>query len=253
MLISPSIVDFSTDGKTGKPILGQAHSFPHFDQATQELQPLSLAPGAKAQLKLQINVPQGAPNREYPLTVLFAASPATEFTLNTSAAQVSGTIGSNVVILVSDETTPPTDLQILSFQTMSIVDSFRPLSFKPVVENKGYAASVASGSAQVKNWHGSVLKEFAIEPVIILGSSRRELQPLKTEELVAERFSYKPLFLFGVYRVQVALQSGDTDSSQQVLKSEVVIALPIGLFGLVVIAVLTYFGYKRAQIKLPKA
>lgn len=244
LTITPKIVDFSSDGKTGRPVLSETNSFPYFDEATQNLGSLVLSPRAKAQLTIQITVPQDVPNREYPLTVLFETAPVSTFTLSESTTQVSGVIGSNIIILVSDETAVPHDLAITSLQTWRVVDSFRSITFRPVLENRGYAATAASGSAQITDWSGRVLKEFAIKPAVVLGTSQRELEVENGEDTESIPFRYKPPLLLGLYRIQVNLASINTEEPQIIALTETIIALPIFLILLLILTTGAFFVYK---------
>lgn len=245
VVVTPRIVDFTTDGRSGSPVLAQSNSFPYFDFDSSELGTLTIKPKAKAQLSLHMVVPQDAVNREYPLSVLFESKPLDTVALEGAYAQVSGIIGSNLIILVSDETAPATDLSVDSFQTSKLADSFRPLTFKPMIKNNGYAASAASGSAQIKNWRGVTVQTFQVKPVVILGSSTRELE-VESSELEGEKtFMYKPLFLLGLYRIDLQLESTNTETPQQISESETVFAFPIWLLVLIVISTTGFFIYTR--------
>jgi hypothetical protein len=247
LVVTPKIVDFLPDGKTGAPVLQESHSFPYFDFESPQLDQVTVSPQSKAQLSLHIVVPQDATNREYPLSVLFESHTVESTATPGVVAQVSGIIGSNIIVLVSDDTVPPTDLSIKSFQTSKIVDSLRSITFKPLVANAGYAASVASGSAQILNWQGTVIQQFSIKPAVVLGSSERELELDSNESEAPTNFKYKPLFLFGMYKIRIQLETLSNDTPNVITKSEAVFAAPVILIMIILTTSTAIFAYARRK------
>lgn len=247
LVVSPKIVDFTSDGRTGVPVLANMHSFPYFDFDANNLEVLTLKPQTKAQLSIHMQVPQDAVNREYPLSVLFESKPLEDFSLGGASAQINSIVGSNLVILVTDETTPPVNLKIKSMQTSKIVDSFRAIQFSPLIENTGYAASIASGSAQISNWRGKIVKQFQLKPATVLGSSSRELEAFINENTSVTPFSYKPLFSFGLYTISVKLEYKNNDESIFIEKNEKIFSFPLFFTGLVVLSTSGYFYYTRMK------
>lgn len=247
LIVTPKIVDFTSDGRTGVPILANTHSFPYFDFDANDLDVLTLKPQTKAQLSLHMQVPQDAVNREYPLSILFESKPMENFSLGGASAQVNSIVGSNLVVLVTDETTPPVNLKIKSMQTGKIVDSFRAIQFRPLVENTGYAASIASGSAQITNWRGKIVKQFQLKPATVLGSSSRELEAFINENTSITPLNYKPPFSFGLYTLTVKLEYKNNDESVFIDKNEKIFSFPIFLAGLIVLSTSGYLYYIRIK------
>ncbi len=64
--------------------------------------PFLLPASAAVDLELTITPPLGQTEQEYYLTTLFTAQPATTQTAPTSGSHLSATIGSNLILLVSD-------------------------------------------------------------------------------------------------------------------------------------------------------
>ncbi len=238
--VTPKIVDFSSDNQSNIPILSDTTTFPYFDSDPQSLAPLSLGPKSKAQLTLTITVPPGVPNQEFPLTVLFQSEQDTSFVVAAGSTQVSGTIGSNLIVLVSSDTVVTPSLEISSFKTSSIVDSFRPLHFTPEVTNTGYAAAAASGSAQILDWQGKVIKEFPLRTLIILGNSKRNLETDTVDGLATTSFSYKPLLLLGIYKISIDLIVQNQDQPIHLLETKTIFALPLFLLGALTIFIIAW-------------
>lgn len=241
--ISPKVVDFSSDNKTGVPILSEKTTFPYFDFDAESLQTLDLPPHGKAQLALKISVPSGVPNQEFPMSVLFESQPNTDFSMVGVSSQVRGVIGSNLIVLVSSEADVSTKLDITSFKTSGIVDSFRPLRFTPVLSNTGYAAAAASGSAQIINWQGKVIKEYPIRPIVVLANSSRELETNLTAETYTTKFYYKPLILLGVYKLSVDLTIQNQDQPVHILQTKHVLAIPISIIVVLLLIPLCWWIY----------
>ncbi len=245
LTIKPKIVDFSSNNQNGVPILSDTTRFPYFDFDQDSLQPITLPSKGKAELALKITVPSGVPNQEFPLTVLFESTPDTDFSVSAGETSVRSTIGSNLIVLVSSETAVATQLGITSFKTSGIVDSFRPITFTPVVTNTGYAATAASGSAKITDWQGKTVAEFVIRPVVVLGNSSRELEASSSTEAYTSVFRYKPLILLGMYKIQVDLTIQNQDQPIHLLQTKTIIALPISLVVVCFLIPFCWFGYKQ--------
>ncbi len=247
--LTPRIVDFKSDNTSGTPVLSDESSFPYFDFDATSLEQLTLPAKGKAQLTLRMSVPSGVPNQEFPMTVLFESQPDTDFSAAASDSQVRGMIGSNLILLVSGDAQVPSNLAVNDFKTSGIIDSFRPLKFTPVVTNTGYGATAASGSAQILNWRGKVVKEYQIKPVVILGNSSRELEttlsgePLPTLDnpeaaekiLFTKQFIYKPLLLLGIYKISLDLSVQNQAEINHIIQTKTVLAVPLSILAVVLL------------------
>ena len=252
--VLPKIVDFVSDGSTGQPILSKNSSFPYLDLNKTSIEKVQLPPGKTAQLTLHFSVPSTAENREFPLTVLFEAKLPDEPELET---KVTGTIGSNLVVLVSDSDFLDQQFTIDSFSNKPFIDSFQPLQFSPAVKNNTFAASIASGSAKITNWQGTVVAQYDILPEVILGYSTRNIQPIAVAEdpnTLEENnngqrvFSFKSAFLFGPHTISVYLPSGDPSNPQLIEYKKVVWAIPIAVLIAILVALILismYYVYRK--------
>lgn len=252
--VSPSLVDFKPDPKTGRPTLSQATTFPYLDTKLETMNNLALAPNQKAQLTLEFSVPQFAQEKEFPLTILFKTSTKANTAISTSQAQIESSIGSNLIVLIAsdDELTP--NLSIANFNLPTIRDSLNTIDVRPIAQNNTFHASTASGSARLKNWRGETVASYAIYPDVILGQSSRPLRFITSLDQALDEntepgiFQYKPLFLLGVYTLEIEfIHAGQTPSA---IYTKSFVALPIGI--LLLLAILGggwggYFIYKRRQ------
>lgn len=251
--VLPSIVDFSADGKTGRAVISDKLSFPYISFGTTEIKELSIPAHKKAQLTLYIDVPKDAIEKEYPLTVLFFSkngdnTPKIGDGLVTSTrSEISGGIGSNLVVLVSKENKLAHALNVINLDTPRFVDSFSKIEFLPLVKNESISSISASGSAQVLNWKKDIVSEFEIYPDVILGSSTRELRALRpgieSDKPETGTFSYRPKFLLGPYQIVIELKNDSLQQQQNISHIEVVYAFPFSILLVVMIGITVTFVY----------
>ncbi len=236
--LTPRIVDFSADGETGRPILADDHTFPYFAMASAQMKPLTMDPGAKAQLTLAFSVSASAPDKEYPLSILFESSAKTGAE---GTSPVVGTVGSNLIVLVSEKDFPDRKLLISDFGAPKFVDSLRSLTFAPTVKNEQFSAGIASGSATITSWTGKKVAEFDIYPDAVLGFRTRKLRALDTTAatLAATEFSYNPPVMFGPQKLTITLTTPDSSESF----STTIFALPFSLLVAILIGAAIGFGY----------
>jgi hypothetical protein len=249
--IQPQVVDFTADGTTGTPVLQSGSSFPYLtfsDGRTLQngWDPIELKSGQKAQLTLRIAVPPLEKEKEWPLTVLFKVQ-NTEKTLEDNAAVIQPAIGSNLIVLVSNQEKLEQELSLIKAGTPLIVDSFKPLVLTPLVKNDQFAATVASGSAVLKGWSGKTIATQDFYPDIILGYSSRELTGISSQNSTVlqagqlpdkQLLSFKPPLFFGLYTVEYLLYSPTGES--QLIGGDSVLALP--LLGVGVIIIMSIIG-----------
>ena len=248
--VTPQVQNFAADGKTGIPVLLGKTEFTYLDLTENLSQPITLAPHSKAQLRLSFNVPPGAKNKEYPLSILFSANKQSTAPLAGESSLITGSLASNLVVLVSDEATPMQQLTLVRAGTPQFVDSFGSLAFSPLAKNAGYAAVIASGSATLYNWRGKQVAQFPFYPDSVLGFSTRELRSFiqtvtmanKNPTITPRLFVYDAPFLFGPYRLEFALA---TEVTQVVIW-----ALPLSILAAGGLSVLTYLIYITLMKKL---
>ncbi len=253
IVVMPSIVDFSSDGKTGRAIISNELSFPYISFGTTEIKELSIPAHNKAQLTLYIDVPKDAVEKEYPLTILFFSKNGEyipNFGLqgtNSTKSEISGGIGSNLVILVSKESKLANALKVVSLKTPKFIDSFGWIEFLPLVKNETISSISASGSAKILNWKKDTISEFEIYPDVILGSNTRELRALRPgitpDKPETGTFSYKPKFLLGPYQIIVSLENDFSQQQQTSKYIEVVYAFPFSIILVAILGIIITFVY----------
>lgn len=258
--VLPTIVDFTTDGKTGRAIVTNQLTFPYVSMGIDNsVTEVTIPPQKKAQLTLYIDIPKTAEEKEYHLTVLFFSKNELEKSEsnknaqnnNATNSQISAAIGSNLIVLVAKQNVFTKVLEILDFNAPKVIDSFQNIEFAPLVKNNSFGATAASGSAKVVNWRKQTVSEFEIYPDIILGHNSRELRALlsnadpKQPELGA--FVYKPKFMIGPYQIVLTLKNEENIVITQSV--HVFYAFPLAIVIVIIIggAISLYFSKTKPK------
>lgn len=291
LFITPQVSSFVTDGRTGQPILTYSQEFDHYSLQLpspeidtnpslkiQDSMPRGfiLQPGEKKNVAIIFNAPETASEREYPLSLLFVADPVnqnrTSPNQDTTQTAVSGSIGSNIIVVVSRTDRDRGALQLESITPPLFVDSLRGLDFEILASNAGINATSASGSAVIRNWRGTIVAQFYFFPDMILANSTRLLRhntnpnqqhidyaalsssvsAAELEQLLAtldpldisSDFSYKPPFLFGPYSIDAQLFiNGQLVQQGYSSMRTIVIALPYSILAILSIIIIGWIGF----------
>lgn len=254
--LMPKLVNFNP-AESGQGIaLEETHSFPYLDpnQPNPFQQSLTLEPGNPTQFQIPIAVPTSASLREFHLTVLFPASPSQRVAMGNNQANVAGTIGSNLIVLVSSDGRDLSRLSIKSIQGVRIVDSFGQIKLRALAQNAGPTATIASGSAVIKNGRGNIVQSYDIYPDVILANSSRLLRiigPDHTDEepQALDIITHSAPFLLGQYTLEIHLQ--DAQGNNQATESIQIWALPFLLIAVLLLGILVALGYIFFIKKLP--
>lgn len=269
--IIPSVVDFQADGTTGQPILNKNSTFKYLSLATptgnttttgtDANSSFTLQPNQAKKLTFTLNIPADAREAEYPLTLLFTAQPTSEFTLSQTGSTVSGVVGSNLIVLISNTDRDRGELSVKEIQTPQWIDSFRSLSFKVLAENTGHNATTASGSAVITDWQGKQVAQFPIYPDMVLAGSTRLVRTSPTTDLdlasgftppdlttidpalLTSQFIFDQPFLIGPYTIAVYLTKFDQNLASVTPVTTTVVALPYTLVILLILGVGMYTGF----------
>lgn len=251
--VRPRIVDFSSDNTSGIPVLSESTTFTYLadGQNPNAFETLTLQPKEKAALRLSFAVPADAPSKEYPLTILFETARSQPQVSLGAGADIKTVIGSNLILLVTNTETLPTLLTLKAINAPLLSDSFSSLTFTPLVHNDSYAASVASGTATIKNWRGKPLATLPIAPEVVLGNSSRSLRMAVSSEENA-LFSYKQPYFLGWYTIEVVLTTGLEDAPTSESLSKTVFFLPYSftavLFTLIVVGMFAVLRKKKNSL-----
>lgn len=256
LTVTPRLVSFKADGSTGQPLLSYSSEFKNF---TLELpgaaQSFTLLPGEQKNVGVTFSPPRETTEKEYPLSLVFFTEPLSDSNESEIQTQVTGSIASNIVLLVGQTELDRGKLSVEKIVPPFIVDSLGGLEFEILAKNSGINATNASGSATITNWQGKKVAQFYFFPDMILANSTRllrnsndsahvnlpSLSPQELEEFldnldpeqITTQFKYQPTFLIGPYTITTELHSnGQPDQQvnqqpQQIsISSVMVLALP---------------------------
>ena len=248
--VTPTIYDFSADGTSGRPVLTQKTEFPYLDIASIHASTLTIPAQKRAQIVLAFSVPADAPEREYPLTVVFQTTPM-QSTLSESQSSLVGAIGSNVIVLVSNQEQTSDALSIETSGLPTLVDSLKEIDVAAKVRNSHFAATNVAGTVRVTNFLGKEVSSFMIFPDTILGYSSRMLRAMKTAfepdtdpEPLA--LSFTPSLFPAVYTVETYItQPYTSENSTQVIttKRHSFLAIPFIYTWVILGVTVTISGY----------
>lgn len=239
------VVDFTADGQTGLPQLSSDLTFPYLQNAPELAQPKIISPNGTLTLPVTISVPSDAFQQEYPLTILIQFTAGSE----EDTTALNPILGSNLIVWISSETKPAPRFHVSSLQLPPIVDSFRPVLLKPLVQNLAPMSAVASGSATIKDWRGATVATMAIFPEVILGNSSREIQgavpaetvlPTDPQAAFAPQLQAQPLLFtqpmwLGPYTVEFTFTSSSQAGAVSTTQVLHFFALPVSLLFIVIV------------------
>lgn len=242
--VIPSLLDFEADNKTGQPIIKSTGTFKHIrinDGLSSFGKKFYLEPKQKTNIPITIDIPKGGQEEEYAMTIFFTFKNKTAETVKGSQAKVAGTVGSNLILLVTRNNSDRGNIVIKNIKSMPTIDIFMPIRFTALAENIGKNATVASGSATITDWQNNEVAKFEIHPDMILSGSSREL---REKDFVSNEFRYKKPFLLGIYRIKVELKKNSSPDSETFVLNKTIIALPFSIILLPLSGFLLYSGYK---------
>lgn len=264
--ITPVLVDFHSDEKTGLVVLEQKTDFLYLNldgDPNKWGKSILLKPGDEKLLNFVVALPSEAERQEYYLSILFQAKQLSYNSVLSKDTAVSAVIASNVILLVSGDEQNRGELSIEQFFLPKIADSFLGFSFSALVKNIGINATPIEGHIKISHWPNQDVETYELYPDMVLAGSKRLVRAmaetdLKTLEKMEEakevtlatgenyevkkavfineklrsKFFYKKGFLIGAYDLE--LKVGDDFLQKRI------IVLP---FSILLIAVLLPFLY----------
>lgn len=282
------LVDFTADGETGLPKLLESSSvrwikvtepsqttqtsneaqdtkstslspFPNAQKLTS--QPFLINPGQTSSVTLSLQPPSESREKEYLVTLLAVARPATpdgEIKQEVESTSVSGVVASNLIIFVSTNPNSRSHLELKSLKMPWILDSLQPLTFTTSAVNPGPHAVVATGSATLKNWRNQTIATWQVYPDMVLSGASRQLRAqTSTQSVDPSTFTYRPWFWLGKYTVEVTLESppevsANSEKSETVTRSisSQVVVLPISIIIIFLLSIAAWVSSRRISLWL---
>ncbi len=242
--ITPTLLDFEADNKTGQPIVKSSGTFPYLKLDNGQIKfdsSFVLEPRQKMAIPVNIEIPKNASEEEYAMTIFFTFKNKIDPKVPNSQARITGTVGSNLILLVTRNDTDRGELRIKNISSLPTIDSFMGIKFQASAENIGKNATPASGSATIYNWQNKELAKFEIHPDMILSGSSREL---REKEFISNEFRYKKPFLIGLYKITIEINKNSQVGAEKVNMSRTILALPFSILLLPLVGYLLYSFYR---------
>ena len=228
--------------ETNPPVGPHWFSFLNADIALNR--PFTLAPNQDLQLVLKISLPQNAPEGDYYQTLLLEQVPPGTNNQN-NATQTLGTIGSNILLTVSESGRPEKKAEIIEFSLKNALlgrffDSFSKPEFTLRIKNTGKAFFKPIGEITIIPDD----KKLTLRPDNILVDTVRQIQ--------CENGScqIKPPNILGHYQAQLKFTLDEDGPSYE--KTVSFWVLPIKLTIGIIIAILLLYSILSLRKKLQK-
>jgi len=243
--VIPNIVDFQSDGKTGNPILTDSTdaNFITIQNPDKKIgQPFNLEPGSSTKIVFNIQPPDDLLEKEYTLSLLFRAQPLSGPSSSESTI-TSAVIGSNLILHVAADTIPKSKLEVGKLFISQFVDSFRPIKYQLLIENKGENAGPIDGHIKIYNWRNEEVRQDQLAPDLVLSNSTRLARFLiegkeKTDNAsYSADFSYAAPFLLGPYVFEVTLNDPQKNIEDAYVFRHSIFAFPFSIIIIIFIII----------------
>lgn len=226
------------------------------DNADLQLnEPFFLKTGDSQQLLLRIRIPEGAPVGDYYYTIL-AETGEPKSLEGVGSAKAKATIGSNILITVTENGLIEVKPKIILFSTLGgirirqnlrVYDTFDKIPIVSVIENRGANMIKPEGTITLTGNFGEGMK-YDILPKNILAMSQRLVEATSSSQLASNYQSPVTLtlsgFFLGMYRLSANYNFGE--NSPTLFASTSFIALPFKLVAAIfIVVILSIFIIKK--------
>lgn len=249
--VTPEVHDFSANGSTGVPALGDTTNFQTVTIVNPDMklgQPFLIHPNTKVDIALTIQPSPTMIEKEYPLALVLKAEPLPDRIGHETGTSAAGAIVSNMIVLVSQSGDNKGSISITNFPMPRIIDSFGQVKIAALAENTGDSATAPKGTITLHDWRGNKLGSWFIFPDVVLAKSTRLVRatladPTQLKEGDKPKLvgmSYDAPFLVGPYTVTTQVEKADGSSEQHTIT---VFALPFSIIIAILVGVGLYVGY----------
>lgn len=243
-----NIVPFSEADNLGNPILNPKTSAPwlsYFGLANSQIklnEPFTLAPGTSEQLVLSLSVPESASLQDIYATLMISTY---ENSIGQSfqGTSVRATIGSNLLITISSQAFPDTDLKVIDFiptegafikiGNLYFLDSISLSKFSASVKNEGSFASETKGVFRITTGNNKPVYLEGILPVNVIARSQRQL--LNTS---GSSFEFTPsLANIGPHQVTIEIKTENSNTQSTINVFYFPLKLTLGILASLIIII----------------
>lgn len=213
--------------------------------------PTLLKPGEKRQIVIRFNPDETVPETDYNRVFLLTTTPPPSG--ESTKSSFSSSIGSILLITVSENGVLPKELKITQFQVPQILDSFDPLEVRVRVANTGKTLIHTIGQITLS---GSIGKaSYSLLPqTLLIGENRSLLTDFQVASSQNGNNSTLSLpgFYLGKYTVTLNLLADEGE--QKIIQNQTVYAFPwkAGLVCLIILTVVWGFYPRKKKIRIVK-
>lgn len=191
----------------------------------------NLAQGSATTAVLQITVPPDAIQKDYYYAVIFQHE--NDRDLGQPFSQISGRIGSNLLISVVDDENPFRIAEIKEFSAPLIIDSLAKINYSVILKNVGRTLFRPTGKISVRNFLSKDEVNLDLAPQNVLAYSQRKISCLKDEELID--CAVPSPILLGLYQARLSFTM---EGQEKVYRTEITtLALPFSPIAVLIIIV----------------
>ena len=243
-----SIVPFSEADNFGNPILDPKAIAPwisYFGLANSQIkfnEPFTLTAGASEQLILSLAVPESASLQDIYATLLVSTY-ENSLGQNFLGTSVRATIGSNLLITISSQAFPDTDLKIIDFNptegtfvkigNLYFLDNISSVKFSASVKNQGSFTAETKGVFRITTGKNKPVYLEGILPVNVIAKSQRQL--LNTS---GSSFEFAPsLSNIGSHQVTLEIKTDNSNTQSTINIFFFPLKLGLGLLASIIIII----------------
>lgn len=218
-----NIVPFSEADNMGNPILdpkSNASWIDYFSLVNSQIklnEPFTIVAGASQQLVLSLSIPETAPLKDIYATLIVSTYSNT-LDQTYQGTTLRATIGSNLLVTISNQAFPDTVLRIEDFNptegtfmkigNLYFVDSITPVKFTATVKNEGNFTADTRGVFRISTGKDKPVYLEGVLSVNVIGKSKRLL--LNTS---GSAFEFTPsMSHIGQYRVSMEIKTENSNT-----------------------------------------
>lgn len=260
LTITPTLRDFVSDNKTGTPVLQESSSFPYAELQNADIQlntPFTLKSNSSQQLIFAVKPPETAQERDWYLSLVLQAQPATQETLTQSGTAVTGQIASNILIRVTQTDKIPLQWDVELQGIPRFIDSLQSIKIVPLVKNHSETSAIPEMSILVLDWRNTIVFEQDGLPERVLAKSSREISAALQRKddprsYQPTSFTFDPLFAVGPYTVRTTIRN-NADGPKVIERSFVAFPFSV-LLAIIFLSVsfLSLSAWRRRQAQQSK-
>ncbi len=215
LLVTATLRDFVSDGKTGTPVLQESSTFPYAQLQNADISldtPFLLPANSSQQLIFAVKPEDSAEEKDWYLSLLLQTQPATAQTPSQSGSRITGQIASNILVRITNDDRIPLSWELKLQGVPRYIDSLQSILITPQVTNLSRTAASPEMTILILDWRGNIIWEQDALPERVLSQSSREISAAEQRKddprsYQPAEFRFDPLFAIGPYTVRTTIRN----------------------------------------------